>query len=421
MSGIAYCFTYDKALEYLYHSYSKGIKIGLDGVRAILANMYNPQSKLSVIHVAGTNGKGSTCALLQHILMAAGYKVGAFTSPHLHRYNERMTINAQPISDTDFAYWLSTVANEAENRPSFFEILTCMAFGYFAHEAVDIAIIETGIGGRLDSTNVIERPLLSVITAPGFDHQELLGDTLEEIAAEDGGIIKEGCPVAVYPTQVMPVIRGIAEAANAPLYHIGNDAEVSGVRYGLKGTEFSVSCAYFSYQSLSIQLLGEHQIYNAIHSLLCAKALGITDENILRRGLAQCRWPGRFEMIGENIVIDGAHNEDGARIFKEAIKRYFEGRKIVLVVGISRHKDVRKILSHMTEAADTVICTCARFKAMPATELAGFIEDKSVLIEEDCFAAVRLAERLAGSGGVVAVSGSLYLIGDVRSVYCDRF
>ena len=384
-----------------------------------MAKLGNPQESLKVIHVAGTNGKGSTCAFLQHILMAADFKVGVFTSPHLHRYNERIVIGSKPISDSDFARWLYIVAKAADKRPSFFEILTCMAFAYFAEKSVDIAIIETGIGGRLDSTNVTKRSLLSVITAPGYDHQELLGETLSEIASEDAGIIKEDCPVAVYPTSVLPVIESIAKDKNAFLYYIGDCAEITDKSFSLNGTEFSVKTAYFSYQSLRIRLLGEHQVHNAVHALLCAKALNIADEAAIRKGLARCRWPGRFELMSQEpyVILDGAHNVDGARIFTEALIHYFTGRHIVLVVGISKHKDYRNILFYLQAAADTVVCTCARFKAMPAEDLAACVK-KPVIIEKDCNKALRLAVKLAGPEGVVAVAGSLYLVGDLYKARC---
>jgi len=427
--------TYNKALEYLHASYGQGIKIGLGGMQAILADMGNPQKKLSAIHVAGTNGKGSTCSYLQYILTEAGYKVGTFTSPHLRRYNERMAINMQPISDDDFARHLQKVAEKAGSkgkRLSFFEILSCMAFCYFAEESVDIAIIETGIGGRLDSTNVIETPLLSVITAPGYDHQELLGESLAEIASEDAGIIKESCPVAVYPTTELAVFDKISKAKNSPLYYIGEDFELYDTSYDFTGSKFSVKTAYFSYQSLSIRLLGDHQLQNAIHALLCVQALrehrklNITDEAV-RRGLAASQWPGRFELLSPNVVMDGAHNEDGARIFKEALDRYFHDQHIILVVGISNSKEYSKILRHMLRSADKksavikkVICTCSPFNAIPAEELADCankLTNVPIIIEADCKKAFSLAEN----EGIVAVAGSLYLVGELRSVYNDRF
>jgi len=433
---------YNDALEYLYRSYAKGIRVGLDGVKNVLANMGNPQAKLSVIHVAGTNGKGSICAFLQHILVEAGYKVGTFTSPHLHRYNERITIDGHPISDRDFAKFLTTVDNaavmsgfdtksSATQRLSFFEILTCMAYGYFAEKNVDIAIIETGIGGRLDSTNVIDHPLLSVITAPGYDHQELLGDTLSQIAFEDAGIIKRDCPVAIYPTPVLSVFTKLAKEKHSPIYYIGENVEITELTHNLEGTKFSVTTAYFSYQSLNIRLLGEHQVQNAIHALLCVEALRdgkcaiAISTDAVRQGLAKCQWPGRFELIskppkGPYIVLDGAHNEDGARIFKEALELYFPDRYIVLVVGISHHKDYKNILRHMLPPANLVICTCSNFKAMPADELATCVKEQTdipIWTEPNLNAALTKAVEAAGSEGVVAVAGSLYLIGDVKGVY----
>ena len=432
--------TYNDALEYLYHSYAKGIKVGLDGIKMVLSNMGDPQAKLPVIHVAGTNGKGSICAFLQHILVAAGFKVGTFTSPHLHRYNERMAIDGHPISDRDFANLLTSVDNAAVKagfdtgasstlRLSFFEILTCMAYGYFAENAVDIGIIETGIGGRLDATNVIEHPLLSVITAPGYDHQELLGNTLSQIAYEDAGIIKKDCPVAIYPTPVLPVFTKIAADKNSPIYYIGENIEITDLTLDLEGTTFSVKTEYFSYQSLNICLLGKHQVQNAIHALLCIEALRDSKLSIssdaVRQGLAKCQWPGRFELVakppkGPYIILDGAHNEDGARVFKEALELYFPDRYIVLVTGISNHKDYKNILRHMLPSADSVICTCSNFKALPADQLAALVKEQTnvpIWTEPHLESAIKKAVKIAGSEGVVAAAGSLYLIGDIKGVY----
>jgi len=379
--------------------------------------MDNPHKKLAVIHVAGTNGKGSNCAFLQYILTEAGYKVGTFTSPHLLRHNERMCIDTKPISDEEFARLLASVTKISDEM-SFFEILTCMAFKYFSENAVDIAIIETGIGGRLDSTNVIDQPLLSVITAPGYDHQEILGNSLEEIAREDAGIIKKNCPVAVYPTPVFEVFKNADD-----LYYIGENMEVS-VDYTLEQTTFSVKTAYFSYQSLSIQLLGEHQLQNAIHAILCIEALrrsrgmNISEES-LRKGLFKCQWPGRFEIISKNpyMILDGAHNEDGAKTFKEAMLKYFPNRHKVLLVAISKGKDYKNILQHLIQVADTIICTCSNFRAMDDEILAEYVNSQTkipVLAEPNCYKALAMAKEQVGLKGVVAVAGSLYLIGNLK-------
>jgi len=424
--------TYDESLLYLHSSFGTGTRVGLDGVRAVLGKLGDPQKAYPVIHVAGTNGKGSNCAFLQHILTAAGYKVGVFTSPHLERYNERIAVGTEPISDRDFAETLGRVVSASDEvisggeRLFFFQILTCMAYSYFAEESVDFAIVETGIGGRLDSTNVIDTAALSVITAPGYDHQAILGESLKEIAAEDAGIIKHGCPAAVYPTPVLSVFTDISEEKNAPLYYIGEDLQLTMHKCDVNGSVFSVKTAYFSYETLSIRLLGNHQVQNAIHALLCAEVLRkkytISNEAV-RKGLAECRWAGRFELVSSepDIVLDGAHNEDGARIFGETLRLYFAGRKIVLVVGISNSKDFRAILEHMLPAADVVVCTCSPFRALPADELAGCVRemtDAEVLVEEDCHAALEKAVKM---GGVTAVAGSLYLVGELRSVNYDRF
>ncbi|MCL1997829.1 MAG: bifunctional folylpolyglutamate synthase/dihydrofolate synthase [Turicibacter sp.] len=417
--------TYNDALEYLYSSYSNRAKAGLDGVYSVLDRVGNPHSKLKVIHVAGTNGKGSTCTILKYILMEAGYSVGCFTSPHLERYNERIAINLADISDEDFIATIAEIAAAADFCGvclSFFEILTCMAYLHFANNAVDIAIMEIGIGGRLDATNVIENPILSVITAPGYDHTEILGETLEQIATEDAGIIKQNCPVAVYPSPVFDVIERIANAKNAPFYYIGDKLELKDTVFTLENTRFSVNCEYFSYTDLKISLLGKHQVNNAIHALLCAevlsKSLTIKESHIIS-GLAKVRWPGRFEVFQSPLVVlDGAHNEDGAAVFKEAIGTYFKDYKIVIVLAITQSKDCHTILEKMVSVADTIIVTDSGFRGIPInelTEIAKRYTDIPILSEKNPVLALKKATEIAGAKGAVTITGSLYLVGKLRS------
>jgi dihydrofolate synthase/folylpolyglutamate synthase len=346
-----------------------------------------------------------------------------------------MTVNNEPISDEDFAEQLGLVdlaiKKSGVERMSFFEILTCMAYNYFCSCKVDIAIMETGIGGRLDATNIIDKPLLSVITAPGYDHQELLGETLGEITTEDAGIIKEGCPVAAYPNPEVSVISNIAKERNAALYYIGENAEIYDIEYRFEATYFSVNSPCFSYKALEIGLLGEHQLHNAVNVLLCIEALKrdrgiIISDEALRKGLSDCRWPGRFEPVSAKpvIILDGAHNEDGAVVFSKALRRYFSDKKIVLVLGISYHKDRDVILKNILTEADIVICTCSSFKATPAAELSAAAMGHTtvpVLTEPDCRKALAKAIELAGEEGktIVAAAGSLYLVGELRqAVFC---
>ncbi|MCL1988570.1 MAG: bifunctional folylpolyglutamate synthase/dihydrofolate synthase [Firmicutes bacterium] len=414
--------TYNAAIDYIYRSHSK---IGLDGVKNVLQMLGNPQDKFAVIHVAGTNGKGSTCAFLSYILTNAGYKTGLFTSPHLAKYNERIKINNIPILDADFAKILTQIT-QIQPIMSFFENLTCMAYTYFAEQSVDIAIIETGIGGRLDSTNAVNSPILSVITAPGYDHTEILGETLAQLAFEDAGIIKNNCPVAVYPTSELATFSQIAAEKHAPLYYLENIA-ISDVTYKLDSTTFSVETPLFSYGALQIKLLGEHQIQNAIHAVLCTEILRKNKLNIsetaMRQGLLNCEWAGRFEIVTSQtpqILLDGAHNEDGARVFKQALNLYFTKltkRRIVLVVAISQKKDYTAILEHMLETADIAIFTCSSFKAIAAQQLADFaktITNIPVFAEPNAVFALQKAKQLANTDGIVAIAGSLYLIGDIR-------
>ena len=421
--------TYNDAVDFIYNARSK---VGLDGVKQVLRQLGNPQNAFAVIHVAGTNGKGSVCAFLNYILIAAGYKTGLFTSPHIAKYNERIKINNNLISDTDFADALAQITQYSTDM-SFFENLTCMAYSYFASQNVDIAIIEIGIGGRLDSTNVVDNPILSVITAPGYDHTELLGNTLTQLALEDAGIIKNNCPVAVYPTPSLATFTAVAAAKQAPLYYLGDTAKITDVSYTINNTIFSVDTPYFSYKALQIQLLGEHQIQNAIHALLCTEVLRKQKLNIpnkaVQDGLLNCKWQGRFELFRQKptIVLDGAHNEDGAKVFRQAMSLYFaQHSPIVLIVAISQKKDYAAILQHMLHnnpIISHVICTCSSFKPMAAQELAIFVQSQTqatIHVQPNCRIALQKAQQLANPNGIVAVAGSLYLIGDLRETIVNN-
>jgi dihydrofolate synthase/folylpolyglutamate synthase len=439
---------YCEAVEYLIGSYTKGHKHDVEVHKAFLERLGNPHEKLKIIHVAGTNGKGSVCAMTASILRKAGYTTGVFSSPHLITFNERFSINGQLISDGDFAEEMGLVkeisaevfGNE-EDSLSFFEILTFMAFHYFYINKVDYAIIETGIGGRQDVTNIIPQPLVSVITSIGYDHMNVLGDTLEAIAQEKAGIIKANRPAVMYLTsnRVYNTIKPIAEALNSKLYCASCELDI--LKKDLHETVFSVDCELFSYNSIKIGLIGDYQIQNAICALLCVEALrdaGVAlAESHVREGLAAARWPGRLEVAQDNtlVILDGAHNVDGAEAFRGFARNMLRGRRIIMVIGILKSKAYEAMIDIMTETADTVIFTQAiSGLSTPAEILAQCVSrsDVEVVIEPDYAKAYEKAVELAASGaagasGAVFIGGSLYLIGDIRKyligkgVIDDRF
>lgn len=426
-------FNYAQALAYLETTYGHQAGCGLENVRRVLNAIGSPHEHVPVIHVAGTNGKGSTCAFLSAVLQAAGYTVGVFTSPHLMRFNERIAINNVLITDDDWADELTKVVSAVDTldikKPNFFEILTIMAFSYFTRCGVDFAIMETGLGGRLDPTNVVIKPVLCVITAIGYDHMDILGGDLQQIASEKAGIIKQGCPVALYPAEMLSVFENTARQKNALLFYAGRDMHISDTVYTLNHTRFSVKTAYFEYQALTITMLGQNQVANAVLTLTGVHALRqagyIVDDEAVRNGLSCAQWPCRFEVWpgAPTVVLDGAHNIDGAACFRQSLDRYFPRTNIILVAGMLKTKDYRNIMPLLSERCGHIICTQPSSpNALPADLLANCLESvqgkssDNVTIAPCAEKAFRLALETAGAGDVVAVAGSLYLVGGLKNI-----
>ena len=427
--------TYQEAIDFMIQSYTRGKKQGFEAMRAVLAEMGEPQRNLRVIHVAGTNGKGSVCAMLTSVLMAAGYTVGTFTSPHLERFNERIALNGGAIADAAFAAHIARV--EAAVRVvlsegvqlSYFELLLAAAFSFFASEQADIVILEAGIGGRLDATNLLPECLLAVITSVGLDHMDMLGSTIEEITEEKGGIIKKNCPVVLYSAEdrVYNRICDIASAQNAVLY-CERDARITLHKDDIDGICFDIKTALYHYDGLTLSLCGAYQPRNAATTVLAVQALRdsglrITDED-MRKGLAKAVWPGRMEIIGREplFVLDGAHNREAAALLAETVRKYFAGRHVTAIVGVLRGKEYEYIVNTVTESADAVVLTSPAYavRALPPSELFVALRNKNrlVLTESDYRRALAVALRITPVGGVVLCAGSLYLVGDVRG--CAR-
>ena len=325
---------------------TQNIKLGLDRVRAVMADLGDPQDKFKSILVAGTNGKGSVCAMLASILKEAGHKAGLFTSPHLYKWNERMKINGKDISTRD----LKRVTGEIEAAIGKigltpFEIITCVAFKYFAEQKVDMVVLEVGMGGRLDATNVVT-PLVSVITNVDYDHMEYLGDTLEKIAYEKAGIIKHQVPLVTAESkpEVLDVIRKICEQKGATLFIEPATKVLPAGRHG-------------AVKNIAT-LIGPHQRLNEAVAIKVAELLGI-NKTLIKKGLKKTKWPGRFQIVSRRplIIVDGAHNEAGARALIAAIKEQRIKRPLTFVVGMQDYKDIEGFLNIISPLADHLILT----------------------------------------------------------------
>ena len=387
---------------------------------------------------AGTNGKGSVSSYIHTVLKEEGYRVGLYISPYLEEFTERMSINGEDIPRERLAEVTEIVKEQVEqmvrdgkNHPTEFEVVTSIAFCYYAQENIDFLVLEVGLGGRLDSTNVVEAPLVSVITPIGFDHMEYLGDTLEEIAYEKGGIIKENGFVLSHPQErkIMGVLENLCEERNSKLFVINFD-ELTIHQSTIEGQIFSANILGKSYKDVKIRLAGIHQIYNActalgvIEILRRYRNINISDESVLK-GFYNTRWAGRFEVLQKKplIIIDGAHNLHGADSLRKNIEFLLKDYKITFVVGMLQDKDVRAVLEDLIPLADKVIATRPdNPRAMKALDLAKELKifGKETHFYEDIKEAIKMAIKITGQEEAIIFAGSLYMIGEVRKILKNR-
>lgn len=419
--------TYDEAVRYIRETAAFGTRLGLDNITALMSLLGNPQDRLKIIHIAGTNGKGSVAACLLSILETSGYRTGFYTSPELVRFSERIRIGQEEIRENDTAFYATKVREAAEymsehamGSPSEFELVLAMAFCYFSDRAVDAVILETGLGGRLDATNVISSSLLSVITKISFDHMQYLGDTLPLIAGEKAAIIKPGGRVLVYPAEkdIMDVFEGECRNKNAELITAelpeASEASLSeGQTFILKGVTYrTVMRGLYETDnaSLAIQAAG-----------LLRKDLPFISESSISLGIEKAVWPGRFEILEKDpfIIADGAHNADGAKALAESLERYFGNKRLTFCMGILRDKQYREMLSLLLPfAAKVIACKVDNPRSLSAGELTEAIEAVSPGIdiipaagtEEACVAIKKLRHETAAT----VICGSLYLVGPMR-------
>lgn len=428
--------TYEQALAYIHSRNKYGIKLGLDRMRALMAFFAYPHQKYPVLHIAGTNGKGSTTAMVRTVLEKAGYKVGSFTSPHLSSYCERLSINGTPIQQERLAELLTAVQPVLEEaaldpkigHPTEFEVGAVMAFKYFAEEQVDLAIFEVGMGGRLDATNVIT-PLACGITHIALEHQEFLGADLVSIAKEKAGIIKENCPVVVAPQdqEVMGLMESTANSLNAPLYAVGKAINYEVLQADLSGTYLRLKWEKAEPLTLKLNLFGAHQAANAAVAfglLQVVKTKGfLWRNNDLEEGFATVTWPGRMEYLPGSpaILLDGAHNIDGLTVLGQGINRLFPKNKVQALVGILDNRPVEKMAAHFASLlgsnlkqvyATTVPDpkTAASSRVAQAFQKIGL---KTVEITEPT-TAFATAQRNLPPDELLVVTGSLYLLGALR-------
>ena len=416
---------YSSALAYIHAVQWAGHKPGLTRTRALLAALGGPQRQLRFVHVAGTNGKGSTAAMLASCLQAAGCRVGLYTSPFINRFNERIQVDGVPIPDDALVRLVERIRPAADamaDVPTEFEIITALGMLYFAEQQCDIVVLEVGLGGTLDSTNVIEAPECAVITALGMDHVQELGPTLADIASAKAGIIKEGCPVVSYggAPEADAVIAAAAAAKHAPL------TQVDFARLTVRGGSLDAVCFDFDgLDGVRLPLIGSYQPYNAALAITALRVLRgrgwAIPEQAIRAGLESVRWPGRFELLrrAPAFLLDGSHNAHGMCATVQSLRDRFPGEKFVFLISIMADKDVNEMLALLAPLARQFVTVAAHTpRATPAEALAdqlrarGCAAEAAATIEDG----VARAVALGGSGPVCAL-GTLYFSGEVRRAF----
>ena len=431
---------YKEAIDYIYNLNKYGMKLGLKNISALLELFDNPHLKTKLIHIAGTNGKGSTAAVLHSILQRANYKAGLYTSPHLVSFQERMKINGEYITQDEVCALLKRLKpairkvahTEGCQHPTFFEVITAMAFIYFYEKKVDFAIMEVGLGGRLDATNVCQ-PLVSIITHLSFDHMAQLGNTLSEIAAEKGAIIKQ--KTAVVCAQQLPeaaqIIKKIAQEEKAPLYIFGEQFKATLESSLLKGNYFNYTGIEQNIINLFVPLAGEYQLENTSLAIAAAELLHkmgfIINREAIIEGVRHTQWPGRFELVREKplTILDGAHNPDGVTQFMTNLKRLIPDKRIIAVLGVFQDKDFTAIVKTIVTQVNQVIITMSdNLRAAPASvlaeEVARYMDKKYISETDNVAAAIDKSLQIAQDDEVIIITGSLYTVGEAKAYFLEK-
>jgi dihydrofolate synthase/folylpolyglutamate synthase len=422
---------YQKSLDYLYGLEKFGMIFGLNQVEKILSATGNPHQEIQAVHIGGTNGKGSTAAMISSILQKEGYRIGLYTSPHLIRFTERIKVNGKEIEEEEVAALTEWMKQEIERagippRFTFFDFTTAMAFHYFKRKLVDLAVLEVGLGGRLDSTNVVD-PLISVITNVAKDHEEHLGKSILKIAGEKAGIIKKGRPLITAATtpQVLHLFSRICREKESPFYRVGKE-----IRYA------RAEDGDFDYEGLNRKLWGVHLNLKGFHQIINAATAFATIEvledlgyrvstDAMIDGVREVEWPGRLEMVASSpgVILDGAHNPAGALVLKESLEKEFQFRHLVLLIGIMRDKDIRSILQLLAPLADHIILTRPHTeRATPPLLLKKILgrSGKKAEVVEDLNEAIGRGLSLVGKEDLLCITGSLYTVGEAKAYFLPK-
>ncbi|WP_420768847.1 bifunctional folylpolyglutamate synthase/dihydrofolate synthase [Parageobacillus thermoglucosidasius] len=425
--------TYKEALAWIHGRLRLGIKPGLERMEWMMEKLGHPERRVRAIHVAGTNGKGSTVSYLRHILQAAGYSVGTFTSPYVEKFNERISVNGRPIRDKEIVELVRAIQPLAEElettelgAPTEFEVITAMMFYYFGKKNIqDVVIIEAGLGGRFDSTNVIY-PILSIITNIGYDHMSILGETLEKIALEKAGIIKSGVPVitAVNQPEAWAVIAGKAKTLKAKTYRLGEDFSIVQHEANEDGERFSVETVFSQYPDLNITMFGAHQVQNAAVAVMAADYLRmcysfLIEKEHIYEGLEKAKWIGRFERISNKplIIIDGAHNAEGIRSLVDTVRLHYPNKDVHVLFAALADKPLEQMIPPLAGIAKTITFTSFDFpRAASAEQLAALCDhpDKACITDWEHW--LKEKRKQKRSDDLFLITGSLYFIAEVRKL-----
>ncbi|MDS1029396.1 folylpolyglutamate synthase/dihydrofolate synthase family protein [Bacillota bacterium LX-D] len=428
---------FPEALEYITELTKFGWNPGLARIEKLMEILDHPEKSLKVIHVTGTNGKGSTSAMISNILQAAGYKVGLFTSPHLHTYTERIQINGAQIPEERMAQLVTALKPNLEKmvaegfeHPTEFEVITALALLYFAQEQIDFCVLEVGLGGAIDSTNVVQ-PLVAVITNIAMDHMDYLGNTLGEIAKVKAGIIKPGCKAITASDQAeaLSVIREVCAEKNVDLYEVGKDIIYQIKNLSSEGTCFDLKGLGRNYVDLWLPLIGSHQGRNGAAAIAAVEALSFFDiqisEEAIREGLQKTIWPGRLELVRKNpqILIDAAHNLEGALSLQRAIKEIFHYKNLVFVLGMLADKEREKVLDVLGPLAQKIVITKPNSPRANNWEELALMAQKyteDVYRQEDIAQAVEKGISLTGPEDLLCITGSIYMIAEARAYLLSK-
>lgn len=416
--------TYLETLDFLFSLHRFGIKLGLEAITDILDRLDNPQHRYATLHVAGTNGKGSSSAMVAAILQASGYRVGLYTSPHLIDFRERIRVQGADISEEAVCGLIAQIRRTANSLTAltFFEFTTALAFLHFRNEQVDIAVVEVGMGGRFDATNVLN-PIGVLITGIGFDHEAYLGDSLQMIAQEKAGIIKQKAPIVLgpMPEDIIQIFETQAKKWLAPYFRMGQEfslVETSATTFTYQGRRWTIP-------ELQTNLLGRHQMVNATNALAVLET-GVDDifpvsQTAIRIGLQGVKWRGRLEVVNRNplLIVDGAHNLAGAHVLFDFLHSQIHdgaGRKLILVVGMMRDKNLQGFLRVLLPLVDHLILTQPRMERAASVDELKHAVDREDLVPcllADSWEAVCQAKEMANPSDVICVTGSLFLVGEV--------